>query len=78
MKQRKTKAELLKGAISESERRRIEAQVPDDDEVCPDCGHSLKDNRHGPDQNDYVMAENGSYHHSGHCTYCKECQQGHK
>ncbi len=40
--------------------------------VCPDCHHNLKDNDHGFDQNDGWI-ENNKLVHSGHCTYCKEC-----
>jgi len=43
---------------------------------CPDCGHSLEDNNHGPDQNDYdydVQLDRIFY--SGSCTYCKICQK---
>ena len=46
------------------------------DGTCPDCGHSLKDNEHGPDQNDYdYEPETGKTVHMGSCTYCKECQK---
>jgi hypothetical protein len=44
--------------------------------ICLDCGHSLINNVHGPDQNDYIYyKETDEYIHSGHCTYCKECQK---
>jgi hypothetical protein len=39
---------------------------------CPDCGHLLKDNLHGFDQNDAWM-DGDKLVHSGHCTYCREC-----
>jgi hypothetical protein len=42
-----------------------------DGEVCPDCGHSLKDNQHGPDQNDFDHTGK----HLGYCTYCRYCRQ---
>lgn len=46
------------------------------DDVCPDCGHSLKDNKHGPDQNDYWYDDAvDGYRHSGTCTYCRECNK---
>ena len=41
-------------------------------ETCSLCGHSLKDNSHGFDQNDAHM-DGDKLVHSGHCTYCKEC-----
>ena len=42
--------------------------------VCPDCGHSLVDNNHGPDQNDYEYdMENDTFIYVGSCTYCKYC-----
>lgn len=37
---------------------------------CPYCKHSLKDNSHGVDQNDFNGME-----YSGRCTYCKECRK---
>jgi hypothetical protein len=46
------------------------------DEVCPDCGHSLKDNMHGPDQGDYYIDEQGDLKHYGSCIYCKFCREG--
>lgn len=39
---------------------------------CCDCGHTLKDNQHGFDQNDAHM-EGDKLIHSGRCTYCKFC-----
>ncbi len=39
---------------------------------CEYCGHERESNSHGPDQNDYDLIE-GSYKHSGQCTYCKVC-----
>jgi hypothetical protein len=45
-------------------------------DICPDCGHSLIDNAHGPDQNDYeYIPETQRVEYSGSCTYCKECQR---
>ena len=42
--------------------------------TCPDCGHTLKDNNHGPDQNDFFYNYTaGKYEHSGVCTYCIYC-----
>lgn len=46
----------------------LEAQ----DEKCVSCGHPLKDNSHGFDQNDGHM-EGDKLLHSGKCTYCKHC-----
>jgi hypothetical protein len=44
--------------------------------TCPNCGHSLTDNNHGPDQNDFEYDfENDTLIHRGSCTYCKECQR---
>jgi hypothetical protein len=40
--------------------------------ICPECKHSLKDNEHGPDQNDFIMEED-NLTYLGSCTYCKEC-----
>jgi hypothetical protein len=42
---------------------------------CPDCGHSLENNLHGFDQND-AWIEDDKLIHSGHCTYCRECNPG--
>jgi len=39
---------------------------------CSLCGHSLKDNLHGFDQNDGVM-QGDRLVHTGTCTYCKFC-----
>lgn len=41
--------------------------------VCPDCKHSLKDNLHGPGQNDFEWDSEGNMSHCGRCTYCREC-----
>jgi len=41
-------------------------------ETCELCGHSLENNSHGFDQNDAVM-DGDTLVHSGHCTYCREC-----
>lgn len=42
--------------------------------VCSNCGHSLENNLHGPDQNDfYYDAEKDEYVACGSCTYCREC-----
>lgn len=43
------------------------------DIICTMCNHSLKDNDHGLDQNDIWMDEKEEVHHTGSCTYCKEC-----
>lgn len=40
--------------------------------LCELCHHSLKDNLHGFDQNDADF-DGDNLVHSGHCTYCKEC-----
>lgn len=40
---------------------------------CKSCGHSLKDNDHGPDQNDFEMDGDKCFY-VGSCTYCKACQ----
>lgn len=42
------------------------------DETCNLCGHTLKDNSHGFDQNDAWM-DGDKLVHSGSCTYCKIC-----
>lgn len=42
------------------------------DPKCAYCGHSLKDNNHGIDQNDVNLVDN-KIKHSGVCTYCKYC-----
>jgi hypothetical protein len=44
----------------------------DKEKICTLCGHSLKDNLHGFDQNDAVM-DGEELVHSGRCTYCKIC-----
>lgn len=44
------------------------------DNVCPDCGHSLVNNEHGPDQNDFDL-DGDKLVYLGSCTYCKECQR---
>jgi hypothetical protein len=41
---------------------------------CDLCNHSLEDNLHGFDQNDYYFdASLDTFVHCGSCTYCKEC-----
>ncbi len=40
--------------------------------ICAACGHSLTDNLHGPDQNDYEW-HGEELVHTGRCTYCAEC-----
>lgn len=41
---------------------------------CKLCGHTLPGNAHGFDQNDYFFdSDLDQMVHSGHCTYCKEC-----
>ncbi|MFA5153515.1 MAG: hypothetical protein WC554_13205 [Clostridia bacterium] len=43
-------------------------------DICPDCGHSLKNNSHGPDQNDYYYDSNDDrIKYVGSCTYCNVC-----
>ena len=45
------------------------------DDVCPECGHSLKDNKHEPDQNDFEYdSPSGKAVYLGSCTYCKVCR----
>lgn len=42
--------------------------------TCPDCGHTLEGNNHGPDQNDFFYNPiTGKHEHSGVCTYCIYC-----
>jgi hypothetical protein len=43
-------------------------------EACELCGHLMKDNQHGFDQNDFDIDENENLVYCGHCTYCKECR----
>lgn len=44
--------------------------------ICPDCGHSLINNKHGPDQNDYEYdVKKDTIVYMGTCTYCKECHK---
>jgi hypothetical protein len=44
------------------------------EKICPDCGHSLEDNEHGFDQNDFEYdSETGKFIYLGSCAYCKEC-----
>lgn len=43
-------------------------------ETCCWCGHSLKNNNHGFDQND-ARLEGDELKHLGRCTYCKECRR---
>ena len=40
--------------------------------VCANCAHSLIDNLHGFDQNDWYV-EHNKLIYFGCCTYCKEC-----
>ena len=41
---------------------------------CDLCKHSLVNNLHGFDQNDfYYDPETNNFRHSGCCTYCREC-----
>lgn len=40
---------------------------------CSTCGHSFKNNRHGLDQNDMSMDEEGKLHIASSCTYCNKC-----
>jgi hypothetical protein len=47
---------------------------PPQEKFCGLCGHSLVENSHGFDQNDAVM-DGDRLIHSGHCTYCKVCQE---
>jgi len=42
---------------------------------CHLCGHSMKNNSHGFDQNDAWM-DGDKLVHLGQCTYCKVCQFG--
>ena len=39
---------------------------------CKDCGHSLRNNLHGFDQNDAFL-DGDKLVHSGSCTYCRVC-----
>lgn len=42
--------------------------------LCPDCKHSLENNLHGFDQNDWTIDETGTkLVYLGSCTYCKIC-----
>jgi hypothetical protein len=42
--------------------------------LCPNCNHTLEDNNHGCDQNDfYYDPKEDTYKHSGKCTYCIYC-----
>ncbi len=44
-------------------------------ETCKSCGHSLHDNSHGPDQNDFIYdSKLDKWIHRGVCTYCKLCR----
>lgn len=49
---------------------------------CSSCGHSLRDNQHGFDQNDAYLEDDSTSEagyklvHSGRCTYCKYCNPG--
>lgn len=42
-------------------------------DICSLCQHSMENNIHGFDQNDYYEDEHGEFKHTGSCTYCKEC-----
>lgn len=41
--------------------------------ICVYCKHTLIDNSHGPDQNDFYINNDGYLSHSQRCTYCKFC-----
>jgi hypothetical protein len=43
--------------------------------TCNLCGHSLKNNNHGGDQNDFYINENNELIYRGKCTYCKICRE---
>ena len=43
------------------------------EKICNLCNHSLENNLHGFDQNDYYEDADGNFKHRGRCTYCKEC-----
>ena len=44
------------------------------EKICPDCHHSLENNNHGFDQNDFEWLEaEETFIHSGRCTYCEVC-----
>ena len=41
---------------------------------CPDCGHSLDNNLHGIDQNDFIYDPKiHGYVYCGNCTFCNIC-----
>lgn len=40
---------------------------------CRWCGHDLKDNQHGLDQNDFYYDCWKYMIYMGSCTYCREC-----
>lgn len=67
----KNKDALLKKILDDEFKKDEEKE----DKLCSDCGHSLRDNNHGPDQNDYGMDDFGKIKYLGSCTYCKECQK---
>lgn len=43
-----------------------------DKHICTLCGHTLKNNKHGFDQNDGYL-QGDKLIHNGTCTYCKFC-----
>ena len=50
----------------------ITEAVTPESSVCDLCKHPMKDNNHGPDQNDFIM-DGDKLVHLGVCTYCIYC-----
>lgn len=45
-----------------------------ENKTCPDCNHSLMNNSHGFDQDDYYWnADEDTYKHKDSCKYCNVC-----
>jgi hypothetical protein len=45
------------------------------DKICEFCNHTLEDNNHGPDQNDFCINDKSELIYKGKCTYCKFCRE---
>lgn len=42
-------------------------------EYCKSCNHSMENNQHGPDQNDFYTDWGGEVRQKAKCSYCWMC-----
>lgn len=67
--------ELRKAILETCDFAALATRIPEP--ICELCGHSLIDNDHGFDQNDWGMVGDDVVY-AGQCTYCKVCRSASK